>query len=147
MKALCAHPAVLEDPEPSALVDELGSSTVIIRVQFWFDGKSYSIFKVRSALMRQVKRALQDAGISMPDEAREIIFPNGVPVRQVSAKERETEAQPKQPVGDERDDAVVTAGEGDLLSETEELERQAGAADLTDSGANLLVAENENDGR
>ncbi len=141
MDALRAHPAVLDDPEPGALVDELGSSTVSIRVQFWFDGKSYSIFKVRSALMRQVKRALQNAGISMPDEAREIIFPDGVPVRQVSTGERDAEVKPQHPAPGSGDAAVATPGEGDLLSEREELERQADAADLTDAGENLLTAE------
>ncbi len=144
IQALRAHPAVLDDPEPSALVDELGSSTVTIRVQFWFDGKSYSIFKVRSALMRQVKRALQDAGISMPDEAREIIFPDGVPIRRIRTDERETGADLQRPAAGEGDAAIATSGEGDLLSEKDELERQADAADLSDAGENLLAsAKNE----
>lgn len=141
IQALHAHPAVLDAPEPNALVDELGSSTVSIRVQFWFDGKSYSIFKVRSALMRQVKRALQDAGISMPDEAREIIFPNGVPVRQIASEESETWPDRQGPPSNSGDDAVATAGEGDLLSEEEALERQADAADLSNTGENLLTPE------
>ncbi|WP_324753244.1 mechanosensitive ion channel family protein [Roseovarius sp. Pro17] len=140
IQALRAHPAVLDDPEPSALVDELGSSTVTIRVQFWFDGKSYSIFKVRSALMRQVKRALQDAGISMPDEAREIIFPDGVPIRRIRTEEREAGADLQRPTAGEGDAAIATAGEGDLLSEQDELERQADAADLSDAGENLLAS-------
>ena len=106
--ALRSHPAVLDDPEPSALVDELGPSTVNIRVQYWFDGKSYSIFKVRSAIMRQVKRALQDAGISMPDAAREIIFPDGVPVRQAPAEDRQTGVVPQSPAIGSGDTAVVS---------------------------------------
>ncbi len=137
--ALHAHPAVQNDPEPIALVDELGASTVTIRVQFWFDGRSYSIFKVRSALMRQVKRALQDAGISMPDEAREIIFPEGVPIRRIARDQPETEVREQSPVPDTGDNAVATVGEGDLVSEEEDLERQADATDLSDTGENLLV--------
>ena len=141
IQALHAHPAVLDDPEPNALVDELGSATVTIRVQYWFDGRAYSIYKVRSALMRQVKRALQDAGISMPDEAREIIFPNGVPIRQVPTKEFETGARPQSAATIKGDAAMATAGEGDLLSEKEELERQAEANTLPDAGENLLTTE------
>ncbi len=139
--ALRTHPAVLDDPEPGALVDELGSSTVNIRVQFWFDGRSYSVFKVRSALMRQVKRALQDAGISMPDAAREIIFPDGVPVRQVSTVDSDVGSGPQSSTPAKGDAAMVTPGEGDLLSEREELERQAEGADLSDTGENLLAPE------
>jgi len=142
--ALRAHPAVLATPEPAAIVDELGASTVNIRVQFWFDGKAYSIFKVRSSLMRQVKRALQDAGVSMPDAAREIIFPEGVPLcrapteagaaadapwRQVAAMKAEDHAEAE----------VVSAGEGDLKSEQPELKRQAKAADLPGGENNLLA--------
>lgn len=139
--ALRAHPAVQNDPEPIALVDELGSSTVTIRVQFWFDGGSYSIYKVRSALMRQVKRALQDAGISMPDEAREIIFPDGVPIRRIAREQPEPEVHPTDSDQDTGDDAVSTVGEGDLVSEKEDLERQADAADDSDTGENLLAQE------
>ena len=138
VQALRMHPAVLDDPEPSALVDELGSSTVNIRVQFWFDGKAYSIAKVRSALMRQVKRALQDAGISMPDAAREIIFPDGVPVRQAPDRQGTTVAT-QIPNHENEDAAVVTIGEGNLISETEDLARQADVADLSDAGENLLA--------
>ncbi|WP_209428502.1 mechanosensitive ion channel family protein, partial [Pararhodobacter sp. SW119] len=77
IQALRAHPAVLHNPEPAAIVDELGPATVTIRVQFWFDGKSYSIFKVRSSLMRQVKRALEDAAVSTPAPVHEVRFPEG----------------------------------------------------------------------
>ncbi len=145
VNALRSHPAVLDDPEPSALVDELGSSTVNIRVRFWFDGKLYSVFKVRSALMRQVKRALQDAGISMPDAAREIIFPDGVPIRQAPAGKRGTDAALQSLASESGDAAVATLGEGDLISESGELERQADGADLSDAGENLLAPEKKED--
>jgi len=141
IQTLRKHPAVLEDPEPGALVDELGPSTVNIRVQFWFDGRAYSVFKVRSALMRQVKRALQDAGISMPDAAREIIFPNGVPVRQVPTEDHEADGVPQGAVPYRGEAAMATPGEGELLSERDELERQAEGADLSGAGENLLAPE------
>jgi small-conductance mechanosensitive channel len=147
IQALLKHPAVLDDPEPGALVHELGPSTVDIRVQFWFDGREYSVFKVRSALMRQVKRALQDAGISMPDAAREIIFPDGVPVRQVPTGDSDAGGRPQGPTPAKGDTAMITPGEGDLLSEREELERQAEGADLSDTGENLLAPEQSKDTR
>ncbi|MEF2549522.1 mechanosensitive ion channel family protein [Aurantimonas sp. E1-2-R+4] len=143
VRALHAHPAVLDDPEPGALVDELGSSTVNIRVQFWFDGRSYSIFKVRSSLMRQVKRALQDAGISMPDAAREVIFPQGVRIRRESAAGPVGEGKPQLDAAPGKGEAAtVSAGEGDLASEEGELKRQAAAADLPEAADNLLFSGN-----
>lgn len=140
-RVLRAHPAVLDDPEPGALVDELGPSTVNIRVQFWFDGRAYSVYKVRSALMRQVKLALQDAGISMPDAAREIIFPDGVPVQQVPAVKSALREERRGSHDRNGESDTATPGEGGLLSEMGELERQADAADISEAGENLLVPE------
>ena len=140
LDALLAHPAVLDAPEPAAIVDELGASTINIRVQFWFDGQTYSLFKVRSSLMRQVKRALQDAGVSMPDAAREIIFPEGVPLRRAATTVKD---KPDGKVAADKSDAqaeaaITSSGEGDLKSEEAELKRQAKASDPPGGEINLL---------
>jgi small-conductance mechanosensitive channel len=139
VSALRAHPAVLDDPEPAAIVDELGPSTVNIRVQFWFDGRAYSVFRVRSALLRQVKRALQDAGISMPDAAREIIFPQGVPLRRADGGAVGREDGAVQTALDAADSAAASSGEGDLRSEKQDLQRQAERSNLPEAGENLLA--------
>ncbi|MDD4464227.1 MAG: mechanosensitive ion channel family protein [Desulfobacterales bacterium] len=85
LKVLAEHPAVLNEPEPLVLVDNLGPSTVNLRVYFWLDGGRHSWLKVKSSVIRLVKRAFQDSGISLPDEAREVTFPHGVPVRVIDA--------------------------------------------------------------
>lgn len=140
---LRAHPAVLDDPEPVAIVDELGPSTVNIRVQFWFDGKSYSLFKVRSSLMRQVKLALQDAGVSTPAPIHEIIFPEGVPLHPVSVASDTTIEMRRPPASTEAAEAeTVSTGEGNLNSEEAELKRQAKASDLSEAVDNLLDPDN-----
>ncbi|MCA1789828.1 MAG: mechanosensitive ion channel, partial [Thioalkalivibrio sp.] len=38
LKVLADHPAVLDEPEPLVLVENLGPSTVNLRVYFWLDG-------------------------------------------------------------------------------------------------------------
>lgn len=143
VRTLRAHPAVLDDPEPMAIVDELGPSTVNMRVLFWIDGKSYSIFKVRSSLMRQVKNALQEAGISMPAPVREVIFPEGLPL-QAPPAEADTAGDLPRPVQarDEAEGAMVSTGEGDLRSDEADLERQATASDLPEARDNLLSSDN-----
>ena len=65
---LTDDPAVLEDPEPSVLAECLGQATVNLRVYFWINGHHYSPLKVRSSLIRLLKRAYQQNGISMPNE-------------------------------------------------------------------------------
>ena len=80
LSVLQHHPAILKNPEPWVLVDSLGSSVVTLKLYFWLNGTEHSWLKVRSSAIRLVKRAFQDSGISMPDDAREVVFPRGVPV-------------------------------------------------------------------
>jgi small-conductance mechanosensitive channel len=121
-RVLVDHPAVLPEPEPSVLVDSLGASTVNLRAYFWLNGRENSWLKVRSSLIRLVKRQFQEHGISLPDAAREIIFPNGVPI---------TRAQPDTtpgsgaPAGAPGREAVATKAEGGLESEAGTIEAQA----------------------
>ena len=74
------HPAVLETPEPLVLVEELGSATVNLRIYYWFASAVYSPEKINSALLRLSKDALLKGGIELPDPAREVVFPQGIPV-------------------------------------------------------------------
>ena len=137
------HPAVLDQPEPLVLVEQLGASAVNLRVYFWINGVDYSMLKVNSAAIRLTVGALASAGISMPDEAREVIFPRGVPIigpvdpatGPIAGGELGSPSRPP-PSG-----AVATEAEGDLTTETTELERQADDSRDPDQGANVLPPE------
>lgn len=88
------------------------------------------------------------AGISMPDDAREVIFPNGVPVRMLEASSDDSDAAAGTLAEKERRDKVITAAsesgasavaaEDNLTSEVHDLKRQADAARDPDSGENVL---------
>lgn len=146
LDVLEAHPAVLADPEePLVLVESLGPSTVNLRAYFWFDGHAHSVFRVRSALLRLIKQALTGNGISMPDEAREIVFPKGVPLvypedapakpvptRKSSGRPASATARPPEA------GASATEAEGGLASETPTLERHGATADLPEAADDLL---------
>lgn len=143
MQVLTAHPAVLTEPEPSVLADSLGKATVNLRVYFWINGRQHSWLKVRSSVIRLVKRAFQKHGISMPDEAREVVFPQGIPITMVDGMPASTaEAQAKeQPpaLGSSEDlDIVSTQAEGGLQSEAGVLDEQARQAQPLQAGENLL---------
>ena len=141
-KVLADHPAVLDDPEPSVLVDRLGASTVNLRVYFWLNGKENSWLKVRSSVIRLVKREFQHHGVSMPDAAREIIFPQGVPmIRQtdgapLSDPDPSPLAAPKAGAPAE---AIETKAEGGLHSEAKVIEQQAKQARKPGDEQNLLA--------
>lgn len=146
-RVLQDHPAVLNDPENLVLVDSLSSATVNLQIYFWIDGTQHSWLKVKSSVIRLVKRAIQDVGISMPDEAREMIFPQGVPVHIIEGKPA-TGQQPAQlsriptqpPI---EDDTVSTSAEGGLRSEAQEIEQQAKKSRSPESGENLLSPESD----
>ncbi len=141
LDVLRRHRAVCDDPEPMALVDTLGASTVNMKGYFWFDGRAYSPLKVRSMLLRQVKSALAASGISMPDEAREVIFPEGVPL--VGAVEGNAPGKTEPNGIAQRSpnstpvEAEVSAAEHDLSNEVRTLDDQM-ATSIEDDGADLL---------
>jgi small-conductance mechanosensitive channel len=142
-KVLADHPAVLNDPEPSVLADSLGQSTINLRIYFWLNGREHSWLKVRSSVIRLVKRAFQQHGISMPDEAREIIFPHGIPVTMLDGKLADAQsARPEKRLPPasrpEEPSAVSTKAEAGLYSEAVVIEEQAQQAHAVKDDENLL---------
>ncbi len=145
LKVLEDHPAVLKEPEPWVLVDDLGRATVNLRIYFWINGHEHSWLKVRSSVIRLVKRAYQNHGVSMPDEAREVVFPRGVPVTMLDAKQQPAkEAESLKPSRElprsEELEAVSTKAEAGLSNEAAILEEQARLAKPVDEAENLLGA-------
>jgi small-conductance mechanosensitive channel len=135
MQVLQRHPAVLDTPEPLALVEELGAATVNLRIYYWFDSATYSPMKINSALLRLTKDALLKAEIELPDPAREIVFPRGVPIVPTQRAEN-AEARHQGSVGRahlEEDENSQTIGEGGLRNEAinvcEQSEGEAPEAD------------------
>lgn len=139
-EVLDRHPAVLHDPEPMVLVDNLGKATIDLKIHFWLDGRRHSWVKVRSSVIRLVKRAFQDKGISMPDEAREIVFPERVPVVIVDAKAERPASRPpaKRPASKDVEDPASTKAEAGLSSEAGMLSGQARNARVLGKSENLL---------
>jgi small-conductance mechanosensitive channel len=146
LRVLQDHPAVLSDPEPAVLVDSLRASTVNLRVLFWLNGSEHSWLKVRSSVIRLIKNAFQTHGISMPDDAREVVFPKGLPVtlrrldRQQDPPEHQSGDKPAAhaPAHDTRSDDVSTKAEGGLASEAGTINAQARHAKPLNDDENLL---------
>ena len=143
LQVLTDHPAVLSDPEPSVLADSLGKATVNLRVYFWINGREHSLPRVRSSVIRLVKRAFQNHGISMPDEAREVVFPQGIPITVLNGNPLGTPAPqaPKPPPSEgpvDESGVVSTKAEAGLESEAGVLDEQARLAQPLREGENLL---------
>lgn len=137
MAVLRAHPAILKEPEPWVLVDNLGKATVNLRIYFWLDGNLHSWLKVRSSAIRLIKRAFQEANITMPDEARELVFPKGVPVT-LMKENTEPLADHKGPQRRVESALPTQPAEGGLVAEQITVEAQARSARIPEEGKNLL---------
>lgn len=134
------HPAVLKEPEPWVLLDKLDSSTVNIKFYFWVNTQQHNLFKVKSSVLRLIKTAYMEEGISMPDEAREMVFPNGVPVQLTG--DSPTPSKRKVIIEEEtipsEDSKLSTKGEGGLESNDEEIREQARQSRSPEEGEDLL---------
>jgi small conductance mechanosensitive channel len=132
------HPAVLDAPEPLVLVNALGAATVDLQIFYWFDSATYSPAKINSALLRLSKNALLEGGIELPDAAREVVFPKGVPVVQADSAQHLESARrtPAAPASSEETSAVTTS-EGELTNESADVcERSTGG--VPEAEENLL---------
>lgn len=142
MDWLNQHPAVLKDPEPLVLVQQLAASTVNLGIYFWVDTRAHSHLKVRSSVIRTVKFKLMEAGVSMPDDAREIIFPQGIAV-DIRDRPEKGSAAPVAKTGADQtnianDASLSTPAEGELTSEEGVLKQQARNSTLGENKTNLL---------
>jgi small-conductance mechanosensitive channel len=135
LDVLNKHEAILTEPEPQVLVDSLGSATVNLIVYFWVNGQKNSAAKVKSAMIRLIKKAFDDAQIMMPDEAREVVFPEGIRIIQDPAESAQAtpEAKPNEP----QDNAV----EADLSNDVDEIRKQSEENLLSDEKDNLIKDE------
>ena len=134
LSVLQQHTAVLANPEPLVLVDELASSTVNLCIYFWIDISKHDGLKVRSSLIRLVKNALVENGFTLPDEAREVIFPKQVPVRMLKADETQPRRAKPPKQSQDKSEKISTQSEGSLASDADEIEAQAKNSRQPESG-------------
>lgn len=131
-----AHPDILKEPKPNVLIEELGSATVTVKVMYWIDMSESDSHMTRSSIIRMTKNQLEQSGISMPDEAREIIFPQGVPVKNIESDHTihsESNKKKSLPV-----EPTYSAGESDGASERESIKGQLVNSNSPESGQNIL---------
>lgn len=132
LQVLNKHPAVLADPEPQVLVDNLGAATVNLKVLFWVNGEENSAAKVKSAVIRLTKRAFDEAAISMPDEAREVVFPEGIHITHEPPK-KAVKVLPEKPA-----EPSTSEVEADLSNDVDEIRKQSAENQLQDDANNLI---------
>lgn len=72
LEVLQQIPAVLKEPAPLVVINEVGDSKIIIRIFGWINQKHADLLKVRSESIKSVKLALDNAGIIIPEPSLRI---------------------------------------------------------------------------
>ena len=108
---LAAMQGVLDDPAPSATVDLVGDSSVTISYNAWVNQRETGFFKARSEAIRLVKKALEDAGMDLPEPTYRVQLVQ--PAAHTAAATAQT--QPITSV----DPRAVARDQGDVSPETE----------------------------
>ncbi len=80
VKVLRGLDFVLDNPEPSARVQQVGDSNIVIKFLGWIDQTQTDWFKARSEAIPAVKDALECAGFALPEPIYRLRFDAGAPL-------------------------------------------------------------------
>ncbi|MGO2290883.1 MAG: mechanosensitive ion channel family protein [Pseudoalteromonas sp.] len=148
LEIIKAQSAIIDDPAPQVLVDNLGAATINLTIYFWVNSEQHSTIKVASQLMRTLVTDFIEQGISMPDDARERILLNsqGDDLYLPTATQPETgvpQAQQKnQPVSEKPKINKSYNNQrhnlDDVSSDVDEIREQADQARDPEQGSNII---------
>lgn len=79
-ETLAAIDGVLDDPPPTAQVEELGDSSVSVRFFGWVDQRQTDFQKARSEALRRVKISLEEADMDLPEPIYRVMQVEAPPV-------------------------------------------------------------------
>ena len=131
--------AVLNDPTPQVLINDLGSATLNFTIYFWVNSEEHSVLKVASQLMRELVNEFTEHGISMPDDARERVLLNSqgediYPAKSESRQTGNTPSSAKKP----HTSQVTASSVDDVSSDTGEIREQAEKSRDPEQGSNII---------
>jgi small conductance mechanosensitive channel len=66
LETLKALPGIMIEPKPQAIIQELGDSSVVMRIFGWVNQQQHDFGKVRSEAIKSVKRTFDEANIVLP---------------------------------------------------------------------------------
>lgn len=128
---------LLSEPKPLVVVVGLGAATVNLKVFFWFETHKISKVKILSLVMQKTKEALIQNKISMPDDAREVVFASPLKIERLQTANRSDEQKPSAR-SVKTSPTVEKDHSQDLTSEIDDLKKQALLSPDAEKGKNLV---------
>lgn len=116
--AVASLEGVLAEPTPSAMIRSLSNDGAVLQFNGWIDQTSNDLARTRSEAMRQVRKALQKAGIAPPESSHKVVVLRG----ETTTLDAQESAVPRDTSVDHALDAQVgqarhEEGGGDLLTQ------------------------------
>lgn len=143
LQTLSKHPAILKEPEPLVLVDNLSVGIVYIRIYFWLNSKKYDWDKVKSSVIRLIKLAFHEAHITLPEAGLNLNIAKDTAINLQSLSNQLPPHMDEPEMEVEEEETVATHAEGALRGEKEEIQKQLRHQKVIAKEHNLLSS-NEN---
>lgn len=127
---------VIDSPEPTAQVVEVGDSNIVLQFFGWIDQQQADFLKARSRAIPAVKSALENAGFALPEPIYRLRFDSGAPLPLegvagvAPAPARASETTPRKPQITVSPEFADTRPEGEIARMVEE--ERASTADAKD---------------
>ncbi len=135
---------VLDNPPPSARVEQVGDSNIVIKYLGWIDQREADWHKARSQAIPAVKDALEQAGFALPEPIYRLKFDAGTQLPIGSAELTETIADQgsarAQPATTKRAKTSPSAGSADVSPDTQVEEMVDAERSVTSDEHDLLDA-------
>jgi small conductance mechanosensitive channel len=112
LRTLQDSPGVMSAPPPQCLIQELGDSTVNLKMIGWVEQTDAEYLKVKSEAIRRVKEAFDEAGVFMPE-----------PIYKIRLEQSEPGSS-KEPVRSKESASGVVSTKGADISPETHLERR-----------------------
>lgn len=125
VETLAALPFVLDEPPPSARLEQVGDSNIVLKFLGWIDQEQTDWYKARSRAIPAVKDALEAAGFGLPEPIYRLRFDPEKPLLLRNLDEAGHDAVPAPVVmsGEVPQEAVEPDA---VIAEMVEKERSAG---------------------
>ena len=73
LEAIRGSEGVLDEPPPSILVRDLGSTSIVLGLRFWTDSRQVDFVATRSRVSAAVVAALREAGVALPEGGATVV--------------------------------------------------------------------------
>jgi small-conductance mechanosensitive channel len=80
-EALKSIEGIKKDPAPLIIVDQLGTSSIFLKIYFWFNQEHSSELNLKTSAMIKTKELFLANKITIPDEGREVVFSDTLQIK------------------------------------------------------------------